>query len=110
MSRASTAPVSSRIRSDRVDLPWSTWLMIEKFRMRAGSTTLDSGPTTREGYRQDDAEVPRVDYSERSTRAAGVRAARRPGIADTKFARTTAAVAMSTIWTTGTLGCGTTPI
>ena len=33
--RGSTAPVSSRIRSDSVDLPWSTWLMIEKLRMRS---------------------------------------------------------------------------
>ena len=31
--RGSTAPVSSRMRSDRVDLPWSTWLMMEKLRM-----------------------------------------------------------------------------
>ena len=37
MSRASTAPVSSRIRSDSVDLPWSMWAMIEKLRMRARS-------------------------------------------------------------------------
>src|SRR5437764_4614997 len=35
MSRASTAPVSSRMRSDRVDLPWSTWAMIERLRMRS---------------------------------------------------------------------------
>src|SRR5664280_3362683 len=39
ISRGSTAPVSSRIRSDRVDLPWSTWLMIEKFRMRSTGST-----------------------------------------------------------------------
>ena len=37
MSRASTAPVISRIRSDSVDLPWSMWAMIEKFRMRTRS-------------------------------------------------------------------------
>src|SRR5215471_10317040 len=37
MSRASTAPVSSRMRSDSVDLPWSTWAMIEKLRMRERS-------------------------------------------------------------------------
>src|SRR5436190_5423687 len=39
ISRASTAPVSSRMRSDSVDLPWSMWAMIEKFRMRARSMT-----------------------------------------------------------------------
>src|SRR3954454_10195238 len=31
--RASTAPVTSRMRSARVDLPWSIWAMIEKLRM-----------------------------------------------------------------------------
>ena len=29
----STAPVTSRMRSARVDLPWSMWAMIEKLRM-----------------------------------------------------------------------------
>src|SRR5262245_31137713 len=29
--RASTAPVTSRMRSASVDLPWSMWAMIEKF-------------------------------------------------------------------------------
>src|SRR5580658_851205 len=38
MKRGSTAPVSSRMRSDSVDLPWSTWLMIEKLRMRSVAT------------------------------------------------------------------------
>src|SRR5262245_47811412 len=33
--RASTAPVSSRMRSASVDLPWSMWAMIEKFRIRS---------------------------------------------------------------------------
>ena len=33
MSRGSTAPVSSRIRSARVDLPWSMWAMIERLRI-----------------------------------------------------------------------------
>src|ERR1700676_4431929 len=37
--RGSTAPVSSRMRSDRVDLPWSTWLMMEKFRIRSTEST-----------------------------------------------------------------------
>src|SRR3954453_20817828 len=31
--RASTAPVTSRMRSASVDLPWSIWAMIEKLRM-----------------------------------------------------------------------------
>ena len=42
MSRGSTAPVSSRMRSDSVDLPWSTWLMIEKFRMRPVAVGADA--------------------------------------------------------------------
>ncbi len=33
MSRAVTVPVSSRMRSASVDLPWSMWAMIEKLRM-----------------------------------------------------------------------------
>ncbi len=33
MSRASTAPVSSRMRSESVVLPWSMWLMIDRLRM-----------------------------------------------------------------------------
>ena len=37
MSRAWTAPVISRMRSDNVDLPWSMWAMIEKLRMLARS-------------------------------------------------------------------------
>ena len=39
MSRGSTAPVISKMRSERVDLPWSTWLMIEKFRILAWTTS-----------------------------------------------------------------------
>src|SRR5690348_11828689 len=31
------APVTSRMRSASVDFPWSTWAMMEKFRMRLGS-------------------------------------------------------------------------
>ncbi len=34
MSRGSTAPQSSSIRSARVDLPWSMWAMIEVLRRR----------------------------------------------------------------------------
>src|SRR6185436_2638191 len=37
ISRACSAPVSSRKRSARVDLPWSMCAMIEKFRMCAWS-------------------------------------------------------------------------
>jgi small subunit ribosomal protein S20 len=35
--RASTTPVSCSIRSASVDLPWSMWAMMQKFRMIAGS-------------------------------------------------------------------------
>ena len=53
MSRGSTAPVSSRMRSDRVDLPWSTWLMIEKLRMRSVARAPGGrrGGTVRRSYR-----------------------------------------------------------
>src|SRR5262245_38064934 len=37
MSRASTAPVISRMRSESVDLPWSMWAMTEKLRIRERS-------------------------------------------------------------------------
>ncbi len=37
MLRPSTIPVTSSIRSANVDLPWSMWAMMQKFRMRAGS-------------------------------------------------------------------------
>src|SRR4051812_22152047 len=37
MWRLSTRPVRSSIRSANVDLPWSMWAMMQKFRMRAGS-------------------------------------------------------------------------
>ena len=37
MLRPSTSPVTSSIRSASVDLPWSMWAMMQKFRMRAGS-------------------------------------------------------------------------
>src|SRR4051812_31012260 len=40
MSRASTAPVSSRMRSERVDLPWSTWAMTERLRMRSRAVVM----------------------------------------------------------------------
>src|ERR1700694_216700 len=39
ISLGSTAPVSSRTRSDSVDFPWSTWLMIEKLRIESGRVT-----------------------------------------------------------------------
>src|ERR1700761_5490193 len=37
MARGSTVWVSSRIRSAKVDLPWSMWAMIEKLRIWAWS-------------------------------------------------------------------------
>jgi hypothetical protein len=54
ISRGSTAPVISRMRSDRVDLPWSTWLMMEKLRMcsmATGPLAVDGGGTVRRSYR-----------------------------------------------------------
>ena len=33
MSRGLTVPVSSRMRSASVDLPWSMWATMEKLRM-----------------------------------------------------------------------------
>src|SRR5919199_845659 len=50
MSRGSTAPHSSRIRSDSVVFPWSMWLMMAKFRVRFWGITvrpLSQGPTPR---------------------------------------------------------------
>src|SRR3954452_3266179 len=35
--RPSTSPVTSSIRSASVDLPWSMWAMMQKFRIRVGS-------------------------------------------------------------------------
>ena len=52
--RGSTAPVISRMRSDRVDLPWSTWLMMEKLRMRSTATgpeAVAGDGTVRRSYR-----------------------------------------------------------
>src|SRR3954464_15821872 len=39
IERGSTVWVVSRMRSARVDFPWSMWAMIEKFRMWAWSAT-----------------------------------------------------------------------
>ena len=36
MARGSTTPVICSIRSASVDLPWSMWAMMQKFRMRSG--------------------------------------------------------------------------
>src|SRR3982750_4534774 len=53
--RASMIPVTSSIRSASVDLPWSMWAMMQKFRMRAGAvvagvvTVLPSSHRTRPG-------------------------------------------------------------
>src|SRR3954452_13987084 len=65
MSRASTAPVSSRIRSDSVVLPWSMWLMMERLRIRSraimqtplsqlGIRLLRMAATAPSGYTVDD--------------------------------------------------------
>src|SRR3954470_17098928 len=43
IARGSTVCVNSRIRSASVDLPWSMWAMIEKFRIRS----MGSGPVWR---------------------------------------------------------------
>ena len=40
MSRASTAPVSSRSRSARVDFPWSMWAMMLRQRIRSSEVTI----------------------------------------------------------------------
>ncbi|KSU57674.1 hypothetical protein AS181_13545 [Gordonia sp. SGD-V-85] len=40
--RSSTTPVSCSIRSASVDLPWSMWAMMQKFRIRAGSVKVVS--------------------------------------------------------------------
>ena len=55
MFRPSTIPVTSSMRSASVDLPWSMWAMMQKFRMRAGSvaagvvTVLPSSHAARSG-------------------------------------------------------------
>src|SRR5439155_6236972 len=41
MSRSLTAPVSTRIRSARVDFPWSIWAATTIFRMELGSVTVN---------------------------------------------------------------------
>src|SRR5689334_19882462 len=40
MARASTTPVSCSMRSASVDLPWSMWAMMQKFRIRAGGVNV----------------------------------------------------------------------
>src|SRR4051794_26768924 len=47
MCRESTSPVRSSIRSANVDLPWSMWAMMQKFRMRAGSVDTHHRGTSR---------------------------------------------------------------
>ena len=37
MSRSATTPVNCSIRSASVDLPWSMWAMMQKFRICAGA-------------------------------------------------------------------------
>src|SRR4051794_26902709 len=46
MCRESTSPVRSSIRSANVDLPWSMWAMMQKFRMRDGSVDTHHGRMT----------------------------------------------------------------
>ena len=40
MARPSTTPVSCSIRSASVDLPWSMWAMMQKFRICAGGVNV----------------------------------------------------------------------
>src|SRR5438067_5316337 len=57
--RGSTAPVVSRMRSASVDLPWSIWAMIEKFRMfRAGPLTPEMLGAGDRGVRSQAAQLP----------------------------------------------------
>src|SRR4051795_8882002 len=51
MCRLSTSPVRSSIRSANVDLPWSMWAMMQKFRMRAGSVDTHHRGTSRRSRR-----------------------------------------------------------
>src|SRR6476469_6308868 len=70
-ARSSTTPVSCSIRSARVDLPWSMWAMMQKFRMTEGSVRPGAG--TLAGGVTD--EVPRGTFQagtgERSSSHAG---------------------------------------
>src|SRR5262245_44127436 len=50
MSRSATAWVSSSRRSARVDLPWSMWATMQKFRMRPGSVIEDASVTAGLSY------------------------------------------------------------
>src|SRR5690242_11710236 len=45
MSRSLTAPVSTRIRSARVDFPWSIWAATTIFLMARGSVTVNAQHT-----------------------------------------------------------------
>src|SRR3954467_8255112 len=59
--RASTAPVTSRMRSASVDLPWSMWAMIEKLRMfRSGALLTGSRLGAPEAAAQQPADLPRL--------------------------------------------------
>ena len=56
----------SRMRSERVDLPWSTWLMMEKLRMRSiatGWVGVAEGATVRRSYRSAPVVRPATCYS-----------------------------------------------
>src|SRR6187200_2580930 len=51
MSRAATAPVSSRSRSASVDFPWSMWATMQKLRIRSGGVMSRSeGSSVRLSY------------------------------------------------------------
>src|SRR3954454_103893 len=75
MLRPSTRPVTSSIRSASVDLPWSMWAMIQKFRMRAGSvlagvvTVRPSSHAPRGGTALDPARPGKGARASRPTRA-----------------------------------------
>src|ERR1035441_10412867 len=51
MSLGSTAPVSSKIRSDSVDLPWSMCAMMLRLRILLESTDEEEVATVTQGYR-----------------------------------------------------------
>src|SRR6476619_236003 len=44
IARSSTTPVSWSIRSASVDLPWSMWAMMQKFRTTSGGVDPGAGP------------------------------------------------------------------
>ena len=61
MRRGSTAPVISKMRSDRVDFPWSMWAIIEKLRIFAGLMSEGGVATVLSGYRVSSASHARLN-------------------------------------------------